>query len=160
MREITRKTFLVSATGGTLDYASADGEILFSVAVPPGKISAREYLDLIPPGGHIQIADGLVAVNPRSAYGLQAYGPGSHETGANPDFVPTSASRMEKEMRLMLNRMTAATNRVEARERQLATIERVPRAPDPVLDDEAPPKKKKADKPAEPAPEAETGGDE
>jgi hypothetical protein len=131
MQEITSRSFLVSAKGGTVDYVAPDGEFLFSVAVPAGRISAREYLDLLPDGCSIEVADGLAVVNPRSGYGVQAYGPGSHDTGANPDFQPTSASRMEMEMRLTLNRMQAQTARLEARERALASIERIPTPPAP-----------------------------
>lgn len=132
MQELNAKSVIVSAKGGTLDYVSTnDGEHLFSVAVPPGKVPAREYLDLLPPGAEIQVADGLAVINPRSWYGVQAYGAGSHDTGANPDFAPTSASRMEKEMRLTLNKMQAATARIEAREKALSLIERMPTAPAP-----------------------------
>lgn len=131
MQEINLRSFLVSAHGGTLDYVSPYGEILYSVAVPPGRIPAREYLDLVPEGGRIEVADGLAVVNPRSWAGVQPYGAGSHDTGANPDFRPTSASRMEMEMRLTLNKMQAATSRIEARERALALVERIPPAAAP-----------------------------
>lgn len=151
MQELNSRSFLVSAKGGTLDYVAPDGEILFSVAVPPGRVSAREYLELLPEGCEIQIADGLAVVNPRHGYGVQSYGEGSHDSGANPDFRPTSASRFENEMRLTLNKIQAQTARLEARERALAAIERMPTAPapapepDPVLESVQP----------EPAPVAE-----
>lgn len=139
MQELNAKSVIVSAKGGTLDYVSTnDGELLFSVAVPAGRVSAREYLELLPPGVEIQVADGLAVIN-RSWYGVQPYGAGSHDTGANPDFAPTSASRMEKEMRLTLNKMQAATARIEAREKALSLIERVPQAPAPAAKAEAKP---------------------
>lgn len=140
MQEINSRSFLVSAKGGTLDYVAPDGEILFSVAVPPGRVSAREFLELVPEGCFVEIADGLAVVNPRSGYGVQSYGPGSHDSGANPDFRPTSASRFENEMRLTLSKIQAQTARLEARERALQSIERMPTAsapapePDPVLE--------------------------
>lgn len=140
MQEITSKTVFVSAQGGTLDYvAEADGEVLFSVAVPAGRVNAAEYLELAPQGVRIEIADGLVALTPKSWYGVQAYGEGSHDSGANPDFAPTSASRMEKEMRLTLAKMQAQTARLEAREKALSLIERVPQAPAPAAKAEAQP---------------------
>jgi|GEM_PF-2374463 len=134
MQEMNSRSFLVSSKGGTLDYVGPDGEVLFSVAVPPGRVSAREFLDLVPEGCQIEVADGLAVVNPRSGYGVQSYGPGSHDSGANPDFKPTSASRFENEMRLTLNKIQAQTARLEARERALASIERVPTAPAPAAD--------------------------
>lgn len=134
MQEMNSRSFLVSSKGGTLDYVAPDGEILFSVAVPPGRVAAREYLELLPDGCEVQIADGLAVVNPRSGYGVQAYGEGSHHSGANPDFKPTSASRFEAEMRLTLNKIQAQSARLEARERALASIERMPIAPAPASD--------------------------
>jgi len=151
MQEINSRSFLVSSQGGTLDYVAPDGEILFSVAVPPGRVAAREYLDLVPEGCWVEVSSGLAVVNPRHGYGVQSYGPGSHDSGANPDFRPTSASRFENEMRLTLNKIQAQTARIEARERALAAIERMPMAsapapePDPVLEPVQP----------EPAPVAE-----
>lgn len=138
MQEINSRSFLVSAKGGTLDYVAPDGEILFSVAVPPGRVSAREYLELIPEGCGIEVAEGLAVVNLRSGYGVQSYGAGSHDSGANPDFKPTSASRFEAEMRLTLNKVQAQSARLEARERALAAIERMPKAPPTPAPDPAP----------------------
>ena len=131
MQEITRKSFLVSVAGGSLDYIDSDGVLAFSVAVPPGRVRAAEYLDLVPDGGFVEVADGLAVVNPRSGYGVQFYGHGSHDTGANPDFAPTNASRLEREMRLTLARLQATDARLLARERALASIERVPVNPAP-----------------------------
>ena len=131
MREITRNTVFVSTGGGTLDFVSEDGELLMSVAVPPGRVRATRYLDLVPEGARIEVGEGLVAFQPPHRIGVQPYGEGSHDSGANPDFRPTSASRLEREMRVTLNRMRAATDRVEARERALARVERIPKARDP-----------------------------
>lgn len=135
MTELDRKSLLLSDGGGVLEVVTADGEVLAAVTVPAGRVRAAGYFDLVPPGASLQVASGLAVVQPRCRIGVQRYGDGSHDTGANPDFRPTSSSRMEREMRLTLNRMQAATARVEARERQLAKVERVPRAPDPVADD-------------------------
>lgn len=129
MQELNSRAFLCSASGGTLDYVSPQGEVLFSVFVPAGRISAREYLDLVPDGCTVEVSDGLAVVMPRSNVGIQPYGAGSHDSGANPDFKPTSASRMESEMRLSINRMNQASQRLEARARAFEGIERIPLAP-------------------------------
>lgn len=128
MSEVKRTTRLVSADGGTLDYVR-DGEVLLSVDVPPGVVRAAPYVLLAPDGAEVQIGAGLVAVDPPHRIGIQPYGEGATDSAANPDFRPTSASRLEREMRLTLNKMKATTSRVEARERALAAIERVPEAP-------------------------------
>lgn len=122
----------VSASGGVLDFVSEDGELVLAVAIPPGRVRASEYLSLCPPGCQPEISEGVALVEPRAWGERQKYGPGSHDSGANPDFRPTSATRLEKEMRFTLSRMQAATSRVEARERALARIERMPTRPAPV----------------------------
>jgi hypothetical protein len=166
MQEVTSQTLLVSAKGGEIDYVTADGEVLMSVAVPPGKVSAREYLELCPAGAELQVKGGLFAVQPRNGYGVQAYGPGSHESGANPDYQPTSASTMERQMRAQLMRMQAATDRLEKRAKALAKIETIPRAPAPdplnedVEDEEPQPKPKKAKVKAAPQQKPEEGDGE
>ncbi|WP_010139565.1 hypothetical protein [Oceanicola sp. S124] len=139
MNEIGLNTRLVSASGGSLDIVSADGEILASIDVPPGSVSAMEFQPLLPEGCHFEVSDGLVALNPRHRIGVQRH-PLHRETGANPDFQPTTASRFERETRMLIARLQARTERVEARERQLAKVERIPKAkqPHPVIEDDTP----------------------
>lgn len=145
MTEITKNTRLCSARGGVLDIVDANGEILAEIAVPAGAVLAAEYLGLVPPGCFLQIGEGLAALNPPSALGVFQHDE-HNRTGANPDWQPTSASRFEREMRLMLSKVASRTDRLEARERQLATIQRVPTAPEtvktveeaPVVEEETP----------------------
>lgn len=128
MSELNAKTLLVSAKGGTLDYVTPDGEILFSVAVPAGVVPAGEYLDLCPEGAEVQIADGLVALQPKTRLAIQA--PDTlTDSGANPDYQPTSADRMQRQMRLTLAQMQADQKRLDARLAALSQIERIPQGP-------------------------------
>lgn len=130
--EINRESVFLSAHGGTLDFVQ-DGEILASVAVPAGRVSAAEYVDLLPFGAEIQVAEGLAVVQPRRLGGRQPYGEGSHDTGANPDFVPTSANRFEMEMRQQMRLLQADNRRVLARAAQAEKLLEgmVPQAPAP-----------------------------
>ena len=68
----------------------------------------------------------IAVIPPRSFHGRQRYGEGSHDTGANPDFKPSSADRMQREFRTTLARLQQATSRAEARERALADVDRIP----------------------------------
>lgn len=131
MNEIRRNSVFVSAKGGLLDLVR-DGEVLASLAVPAGAVPAAAFFDLLPDGAWFQVAEGLAVLEPRSAVGVQSYGPGSHDTGANPDFQPTSASRLEMQMRLQLNQLQASTAALEARQRALESMERMPMAPAPI----------------------------
>ena len=130
MQEIQRDTALVSANGGILDYVTEHGEVLMSVAVPPGLQMAAPYLDLCPEGARLEIAEGIVAVPKRGRVYSQTHGEKT-ETGANPDFQPSSADRLQRQMRLDMARMQADQRRLDARLAQLAAIERIPDAPKP-----------------------------
>ena len=120
---------IVSAHGGTLDYVDADGQLLFSVAVPAGVRLAREYLDLAPGGVSVEIAEGdLVAISPRSWASVQP-AQTDVESGANPDYQPTSADRLQRQMRHNLAVMQAEQKSLNARLERLAAIERIPVGP-------------------------------
>lgn len=131
MYAINSKTVFFSASGGSLSVVDADGVVIATLPVSAGRVSARQYLDLIPEGATIEAGKGLHIVQPRHRIGVQPYGQGSHESGANPDFKPTSASRLEREMRVQLNRLKATNDVAERRIRQLEKIERIPIAPVP-----------------------------
>lgn len=126
--QIPRSAWFVSVAGGVLDFVR-DGEWLLAVPVPPGRHLAADFVDMLPPGAEIEVGKGLAVMLPPSSYHRMSYGAGSHESGANPDFKPTSASRMEQEMRLTLAKMQSATKRLEARERAVASVERIPHKP-------------------------------
>ena len=130
-REITRESVFLSAAGGVLDLVQ-DGEILASVSVPAGRVSAREYFDLLPDGAEFQVSAGLAVVQPRRVGGVQS-SEGKYESGANPDFVPTSVTRFEAEMRQQMRQLQADQRRVDARAAQLEKLREslIPQAPSP-----------------------------
>lgn len=123
------RSTLIAETATKVGVISADGEHLFNIPVAAGVHSARSLLTLLPPGCRFDDDADIVIVDPPSAVGIQKYGPGWNESGANPDFQPTSSSRLEKQMRLAVAQMQASTKRLDAREKALASIERIPVAP-------------------------------
>lgn len=125
---IDRNTLIVSDKGGKLDIVSEDGELLAAVAVPAGQVSALPYLDLVPSGASLQVSEGLALIQRPHRIGIQRYGEGSHDSGANPDYRPTSASRFEREMRVTISRLQAQEKRVDARLKALVAVERIPKA--------------------------------
>ena len=128
MTEVFPQSVIVSRKGGAVDFV-IDGEIVASVDLPPGMVPAKHVLDLAPYGAVVQLSGDAVALHPRGGYGVQPYGDGATDTGANPDFRPTSASQMEREMRVTLAKVQQATARLEARQRALEKIERIPKGP-------------------------------
>jgi hypothetical protein len=135
--DISRESVFLSASGGVLDIVQ-DGEVLASVSVPAGRVSAREYVELLPYGAELHVAEGLAVVQPRRIGGIQHLGAAAYDSGANPDYKPTPSSRLEAEMRLTLRQMQAETKRVEARRRALDALDVIPKAPEPAQAGEAP----------------------
>lgn len=128
---IDRKTLFVSDGGGKLDIVGDEGELLASIALPAGQVPALPYLELVPTGASLQVSEGVATLRKRHRIGIQPYGAGSHDSGANPDYQPTSASRMEREMRVMMARLQSSEKRVDAKLAALSKVERIPQAPDP-----------------------------
>lgn len=137
MQEITRKTLLVSAKGGTVDYVNAEGEVLFSLPVPPGRVNAAEFLDLCPEGAEVQISgDGLVAIQPKgwaSVQTVETHG----DSGANPDYQPTSVDRLQRQMMQTVAQLAAQNRTMAARMAAFEKVERIPDAPQPTAKPEA-----------------------
>lgn len=126
--EINSRTILVSASGGLLDVVSPDGEILYQIAVPKGRVRASQYLELLQPGERVEIADGLVAFRPKSGVGVIVH-PEQMDSGANPDFQPTSASWQQRKMELTVAKLAASQKVLDAKLLALGSIERIPQAP-------------------------------
>lgn len=126
--DITANTVLLSDRGGTLDMVSSEGEVVASIYIPPGRIRASQYTDLVPEGGHLEVAEGIVAFHPRSGVTTQR-GRDYYESGANPDFQATNATRDARALRVAVARMHAATNKLEARARSLERLAEMPTNP-------------------------------
>lgn len=128
---VIRKTDkFVSASGGSIDYVSKDGEILRSVAVPAGIVSVRKYLEICPEGAELQIADGIEVIETPNGYHRQGYGVAAFETAANPHYQPSSADAMARQLD-RLTRQVAVLSRAPERSaaaRQSLVRERIPQA--------------------------------
>ncbi|VDC31844.1 hypothetical protein [Pseudogemmobacter humi] len=132
MTGINRKAVFLSVDGGRIDFVSDEGELMASVAIPPGRVDAAPYLDLNICGCTPQVL-GVAVVNPPSAYGRQA--PYPVESGANPDFQPTPVSALEGETRLMLRKLQMQSKRLDARMAAMQSVEHIPtREADPVIE--------------------------
>ena len=135
--EIRRNCVIVADTaqGGTLDMVSPEGEIIHFFHVPPGRHRASQWLDLLDPGYTLQIGEGLFCFQPRMGVSHTRH-PDALHSDANPSFIPTSATRLEREMRIELNEMRSArlSLQKEARQRALDSVqvaESIPKNPAP-----------------------------
>lgn len=144
MQTILLNSLFVSALGGTFDILSDQGEVLATLGVPAGRIGAAQYLDLIPNGGGIDCGDGLALVEPASI-GSVIFGNDYYDSGANPDFVPSSADQMQRHLRVMVAHLQQrADETIDARLRALDNIERIPKAPELIEKSSEPIKSSKA----------------
>lgn len=131
MRDVKRQTNIVSEGAGELDIVDAYGEVLGKFRVPAGVHKASVWLDLLEPGQSLQISDGCFALPPRRGACVASH-PLALQSDANPDFKPTSATRLEREMRIELNEMRSLRLAVqkEARIKQAQAIEVVETIPE------------------------------
>ena len=104
--EIRRGCVIVADTalGGSLDVVDPHGEIVHTFHVPLGRHRASLWLDLVPADHTLQVGDGCVCFQPRMGVSQTSH-PDYLKSDANPAFVPTSASRLEREMRIEMNEM-------------------------------------------------------
>lgn len=128
---LRRDDVFTSANGGAVNCLSADGEILATLAIPAGVTKASAYLALIPEGTAELAFSKVERVRPAHRLRVQHYGQKAYETGANPDFKPTSATRLEREMRVTMARINKTEERLARRLRALDGVERIPQAPAP-----------------------------
>lgn len=122
-----RSDFLVSAKGGFLEYISKDGEVLAQVAVPAGKVSARDYVELFPEADKI-VANGVAVWSPSHRMAAQVH-PALRESGANPDFQPNQAEYDARRMRQLERQMYERTNALERMMANLASAQVMPQGP-------------------------------
>jgi hypothetical protein len=127
MEHFPNGTKLVSDTGGTLGYYRGK-ELLFKLSVFEGVVDARQYVELIPDGGHIEVIDGLSVIYPRVLSGV-VEPDDQYASGANPDWQPTPASAHEINMRVMMAQMGMMSAEMTQMSERLRTAEKMPRAP-------------------------------
>lgn len=127
---ISKHAFL-SEGPGELAVINDDGEIIGIIPLKPGLTPGSELAWIAAAGYTFGAREGVTLLAPKGGYGVQPYGEGAHDSGANPLFRPTSVSRLEREMRQTLSRMQGQSKALEARVRSLDKIERIPQAPAP-----------------------------
>ena len=122
------KGTFVSVSGGTLDMIDDTGEVLVSVAIPAGLVPAAPYF-AFDPGNTAWKLQGATFHPPRRLGGLTL--PVSFTyTGANPDFQPTQASRLELQLRDQIRQAQILNTTVSARLAALASFDAMPSAPE------------------------------
>lgn len=126
--EIKSTSILVAASeGAAVEYLSPQGEVLGRVPLKLGRNPARDLLALAPEGATLSAVGEVFIAQPRSAVWVDPVAP-EIVSGANPDFQPSSADRLAREMRRTLAKLQAKETRLDARMAALEKIERMPNA--------------------------------
>lgn len=111
---------LVGRSGAQLTVTTSDGEILFEVGLPAGKHRLAEYASFVGPDDDVTIEGGTILVPSVQRVTTMAYGAGSMDSGANPDFRPTSMDQAAKRMEKMLSQLVQKS---AAQDRKLAALQ-------------------------------------
>lgn len=142
-----------AAEGGILHLIDPEGQSVHQFIVPQGRHRASLWLDLVEPGYELQVGKGVVCFQPRMGVSRTAH-PDALKSDANPDFKATSASRLEREMRIELAEMRAARLEIQKQARK-AKAEEID--PGERIPDAKPMAKAKGDAQAKADAEAEAG---
>lgn len=126
--EIKSTSVLIASEGAAVEYVSAEGQVLGRCPLKPGRNPARPLLQLAPEGATLVAVGDVFVADPRAAVWVQPVAP-DIVSGANPDFQPSSADRLAREMRRTLAKLQAKETRLDARMAALEKIERMPTAP-------------------------------
>lgn len=112
VKNAKRALVMVGLKGGSVSVISAEGEVIATEGLQPGRYRCNQWVPFMSaPGDSLQFEGEATPLVPNGGR-VRAikYGPGSHETGANPDFVVTSADRFQRELDHKLKMLTLKTD--------------------------------------------------
>lgn len=107
MKTLAKCNLLVAATGGEITATDEDGVPFWSIGLTPGIHEGRKFALYMGPEHEISLSDGVTAVAPAGGRASpMKYGKGANDSGANPDYRPTSADQAMREMQQKVMRLT------------------------------------------------------
>lgn len=111
-----RNATILVAGDASVTACGEHGEVLWIEGLPLGSHKAAQYLPRLAEGDTL-ILEGAAMAMMRGVNRAQRnkYGEGSHESGANPHFVVTSASRHQRELDRKIELITARSDKLEKR---------------------------------------------
>lgn len=123
--ELRNATILV-AGDAIVSAISADGQLLWSEGLPLGSHKAAQFLPRMAEGDTLEVEGAATPMMRGTDRARRVkYGDGSHDSGANPHFVVTSASRHQRELERQLK---VITDRSDKLDRRLAALDAASKA--------------------------------
>ena len=100
---MARTKVVAGREGGEIKNYSHDGKVKWTVGVQPGVTMCTEFLGDMEPGDYLKVTAGMfVPAFPPGRMERMKYGPGSHDSGANPDYRPSRLTDGEKQLRKLI----------------------------------------------------------
>lgn len=112
---------IVSGTGAIVNVVDEDGLVVMTEGLALGSHPTKRFIRYMPENGQLTVSGGVTIMMPASRVKAVKYGEGATDTGANPDFKPTSA---ERERRALLHKVTRLQNENAKHDRMYARLER------------------------------------
>lgn len=110
-----RAVVMVSSEGGEVSILDADGQVIATEGLVPGRQRCSEWVPFMSAGDTLEFTGGCSVMVPNGGrVKRMPYGPGSHESGANPEFVVTSADRFQRELDHKMRALNAKQDRLES----------------------------------------------
>lgn len=103
---------MVGVNGGSVSVVSPDGEVIANEGLQPGRYRCSDWLPFMSaPGDRLEFeGDASPLVPGGGRVNRIPYGPGAYDTGANPDFVVSSADRFQRELDRKVRMVSAKTD--------------------------------------------------
>lgn len=121
--QVNRTTFVVAEQGAQALCLTPDGEVQWELGMSQGLHRGAELVPLMGVGCSLELSGAVAPVTlSRGRVESQPYGEGATETGANPDFRVTTASRAERELARLVTGLQMKTKHLDGK---LAALESV-----------------------------------
>jgi hypothetical protein len=163
LKELKQAVFIASLAGGDVRCVAPGGEVKWEIGLKCGITRGANLVQYCDDGDQIQLVGGIFGLLPTGNRVRGVPAAAVVESGANPDFAPTTFTEAEQRMRKLMVDVQRSSKALEKRQASFeaamakhVTPVREP-DPDPVVepDPEPAPEPEPAREP-EPAPEPET----
>ncbi len=109
-------TLLVGVAGGQVEAVSPDGIVQFAIGLEPGEHKGARIAKYMGPEDEARFTEGVTAMLPEGNRAARMkYGPGGAESGANPDYRPSSAATQQKYLARTVAKLTAKSDSLDRR---------------------------------------------
>lgn len=133
--EMTNARFFVGSAGGQITCIDKNGEEVWRLGFMPGVHYADLFKADLKIGESIEMSGEIALMRRNGRVRSQKYGETAFETGANPDYRPTTASTQELRLRKMMAELDAKQKGLTRRIEGLKKVREIAPEPETVLEE-------------------------